>query len=128
MSTRATCAGPPSRASMLLPIMREQRSGVIINISSAAAPGLYPYVAYKSTKAGVVALTEQLALQNAPFNIRVNAILPGLIATPMAVETRSRQWNRPREQLMDGAERESTARSSGNGLGRGQCGTVPGFR
>ena len=83
-----------------LPIMREQRSGVIINISSAAGPGLYPYVAYKSTKAGVIAMTEQLALQNAPFNIRVNAILPGLIATPMAVETRSRQWNRPREQLM----------------------------
>ncbi|HZP89348.1 MAG TPA: SDR family NAD(P)-dependent oxidoreductase [Burkholderiales bacterium] len=84
-----------------LPIMREQRSGVIINISSAAGPGLYPYVAYKSTKAGVIAMTEQLALQNAPFNIRVNAVLPGLIATPMAVETRSKQWNRPREQLME---------------------------
>jgi len=84
-----------------LPIMREQRSGAIVNISSAAGPGLYPYVAYKSTKAGVIAMTEQLALQNAPFNIRVNAILPGLIATPMAVETRSRQWNRPREQLME---------------------------
>ena len=88
-----------------LPIMREQRSGAIVNISSAAAVGLYPYVAYKSTKAGVVALTEQLALQNAPFGIRVNAILPGLIDTPMAVETRSRQWNRPRDELL--AERSA---------------------
>jgi len=98
-----------------LPIMRRQRSGVIINISSAAAVGLYPYVAYKSTKAGVVALTEQLALQNAPFGIRVNAILPGLIDTPMAVETRSRQWNRPREELI--AERNAKVPLGRQGTG-----------
>ena len=81
-------------------IMREQRSGAIVNISSSAATGKYPYVAYKATKAGVLALTEQLALQNAPFGIRVNCILPGLISTPMAVETRSRTWNQPREQVL----------------------------
>lgn len=81
-------------------IMREQRSGAIINIASSAATGKYPYVAYKATKAGVVALTEQLALQFAPFGIRVNCILPGLISTPMAVETRSRTWKQPREQVL----------------------------
>jgi NAD(P)-dependent dehydrogenase (short-subunit alcohol dehydrogenase family) len=81
-------------------IMREQRSGAIVNISSSAATGLYPYVAYKATKAGVLALTEQLALQNAPFGIRVNCILPGLISTPMAVETRARTFNQPREQVL----------------------------
>ena len=81
-------------------IMREQRSGAIVNISSSAAVGKYPYVAYKATKAGVVALTEQLAFQFAPFGIRVNCILPGLISTPMAVETRSRTWNQPREQVL----------------------------
>jgi NAD(P)-dependent dehydrogenase (short-subunit alcohol dehydrogenase family) len=85
-----------------LKIMREQHSGVIINISSAAGPGLYPYAAYKATKAGVIALTEQLALQNAPYGIRVNSILPGLISTPMAVDTRARKLNQSREQVLAG--------------------------
>ncbi|MBW9105039.1 SDR family oxidoreductase [Paraburkholderia phenoliruptrix] len=86
-------------------IMREQRSGVVINVSSAAGPGKYPYVAYKATKAGVIAFTEQLALQNAPHGIRANCILPGLIATPMAVDTRAREWNQSREQVL--AERNA---------------------
>ena len=98
-----------------LPIMREQRSGAIVNISSAAAVGLYPYAAYKATKAGVIALTEQLALQNAPFNIRVNCILPGLIDTPMAVETRSRKWNKPRDEVM--AERNAKVPLGRQGTG-----------
>jgi NAD(P)-dependent dehydrogenase (short-subunit alcohol dehydrogenase family) len=98
-----------------LPIMRMQRSGTIVNISSAAAVGLYPYAAYKATKAGVVALTEQLALQNAPFNIRVNCILPGLIDTPMAVETRSRKFNKPRDEVL--AERNAKVPLGRQGTG-----------
>ena len=69
-----------------LPVMREQRSGVIINVSSIAAKIVYPTVAYKTSKAGVVALTEHLAVSNADYGIRVNAVLPGLVDTPMAVE------------------------------------------
>jgi NAD(P)-dependent dehydrogenase (short-subunit alcohol dehydrogenase family) len=98
-----------------LQIMREQRCGAIINISSAAAVGTYPYVAYKASKAGVLAMTEQLALQNAPFNIRVNCILPGLIQTPMAVETRARNFNQPREQVM--AERNAKVPLGRQGTG-----------
>jgi len=98
-----------------LAIMRQQRSGAIVNVSSAAAVGLYPYVAYKATKAGVNALTEQLALQNAKYNIRINAILPGLIDTPMAVATRSRQWNRTREDVM--AERNAKVPLGRQGTG-----------
>ncbi len=71
-----------------LPHMREAGSGVILNVSSMAARLPYPYVAYKTTKAGVIALTEQLAQRNAQFGIRANVILPGLINTPMAVEAR----------------------------------------
>jgi NAD(P)-dependent dehydrogenase (short-subunit alcohol dehydrogenase family) len=81
-------------------IMRAQRSGVIVNVSSAAAIGKYPYVAYKATKAGIIAFTQQLALQNAPFNIRANCILPGLIDTPMAVDTRARTWGLSRDQIV----------------------------
>jgi NAD(P)-dependent dehydrogenase (short-subunit alcohol dehydrogenase family) len=71
-----------------LPHMRQQGSGVIINISSMAAWAAYPYVAYKTTKAGVIALTEQLAQVNARYGIRANVILPGLMNTPMAIESR----------------------------------------
>jgi NAD(P)-dependent dehydrogenase (short-subunit alcohol dehydrogenase family) len=98
-----------------LTIMREQRSGSIINVGSAAAVGLYPYVAYKATKAGVNAMTEQLALQNAKFNVRINCIMPGLIATPMAVETRSRQFNKSREIL--NAERSAKVPLARQGTG-----------
>ena len=49
----------------VIPIMREQKSGAIVNISSMAVITTYPYVAYKATKAAMVSFTEQLAYQNA---------------------------------------------------------------
>jgi NAD(P)-dependent dehydrogenase (short-subunit alcohol dehydrogenase family) len=72
----------------VLPIMRAQKSGVILTISSMAVLSAYPYVAYKTSKAGVVALTEQLAYSNAKYGLRANVILPGLMNTPMAIESR----------------------------------------
>ncbi|MEQ9124169.1 MAG: SDR family oxidoreductase, partial [Alphaproteobacteria bacterium] len=54
----------------VLPGMRARKSGSIVNISSMAVRDMYPYVAYKASKAGVVAFTEQLAYQGAPHNIR----------------------------------------------------------
>ena len=74
----------------VLPLMRAQRSGVIINISSIAAWEMFPTVAYKATKAAMIAYTQQLAIQNAEFGVRANVILPGLMDTPMAVDTRAR--------------------------------------
>jgi NAD(P)-dependent dehydrogenase (short-subunit alcohol dehydrogenase family) len=89
-----------------LPIMRRQRAGAIVNISSVAAyENTYPLVAYKVTKAGMVAFTEQLALHNAPYGIRANCILPGLMDTPMAVDTRARASNRSRAEVA--AERDA---------------------
>jgi NAD(P)-dependent dehydrogenase (short-subunit alcohol dehydrogenase family) len=72
---------------------------VIINISSVAAWEDYPYVAYKATKAALVAFTKQIAIRNAEFGVRANVILPGLMDTPMAVDTRARVHNKTRAQV-----------------------------
>jgi NAD(P)-dependent dehydrogenase (short-subunit alcohol dehydrogenase family) len=88
-----------------IPVMREQRAGAIVNISSVAAFENYPLVAYKATKAAMVAFTRQLAIENAAFGIRANAILPGLMDTPMAVDTRARAANRSRAEIA--AERDA---------------------
>jgi NAD(P)-dependent dehydrogenase (short-subunit alcohol dehydrogenase family) len=85
----------------VLPLMRAQRAGVIINISSVAAWENYPLVAYKATKAAMIAFTQQLAIQNAEYGIRANAILPGLMDTPMAVDTRARTSNRSRAAVVE---------------------------
>ena len=83
-----------------LPVMRAQKSGVIVNISSIGAICNYPWVAYKASKAAMIAYTRQLAIQNAQYGIRANVILPGLIDTPMAVDTRARAWNKPRAEIV----------------------------
>ena len=68
-----------------LPAMLQQRSGVIINISSIAAIRYtgYNYISYYAAKAAVNQFTVGLALQYAGDGIRVNAIMPGLIDTPL---------------------------------------------
>jgi len=88
-----------------LPHMRRQGSGAIVNISSIAAVENYPWVAYKASKAAMVAFTRQLAIQNAEYGVRANVILPGLMDTPMAVDNRARAFNRPREEIA--AERDA---------------------
>lgn len=70
----------------VLPVMREQGSGAIVNVSSIAAVCSPDIVAYKTSKAGVNALTHALVLGAAKHGIRVNAVMPGLIDTPMAIE------------------------------------------
>jgi|SRR5690625_3628257 len=70
----------------VLPTMREQRSGAIVNISSLAAIAPAPLIAYKSSKAAVNAYTQTLAIGNAHYGIRANVVMPGLMNTPMAIE------------------------------------------
>ena len=68
----------------VLPSMRQNGYGKIINISSMAAiapPA--PNCHYSAAKAGILGFTRDLALELAPFNICVNAILPGAIRTDM---------------------------------------------
>jgi len=69
----------------VIPLMQKQGGGSIINISSIAAiryTGV-PYATYYASKAALSHLTRTTAVQYAPEKIRVNAILPGLMETPM---------------------------------------------
>ena len=88
----------------VLPVMRAQRAGVIITISSVAAWEQYPNVVYKATKAGLIAFTQQIAIQNAEYGIRANVILPGLMDTPMAVDTRARASGKSRAEVAAGRD------------------------
>ena len=69
----------------VLPIMREQGKGAIVNISSLASIAGGIQIAYEVSKAAVNRLTTSVAQSNARYGIRCNAILPGLMDTPMAV-------------------------------------------
>lgn len=68
-------------------MVRQKSGGVIINIASVAMGqqgiGFPNIVHYCASKGGIVAMTEALSLELAPYNIRVNAISPGVIETPM---------------------------------------------
>ncbi|MDB5704185.1 MAG: family NAD(P)-dependent oxidoreductase [Sphingomonas bacterium] len=70
----------------VLPVMRGQGGGAIVNISSLASIAPAGIIAYEISKAGVNKLTTSVAALNARHRIRCNAILPGLIDTPMAIQ------------------------------------------
>ncbi|MFT7600001.1 MAG: NAD(P)-dependent dehydrogenase (short-subunit alcohol dehydrogenase family) [Acidimicrobiales bacterium] len=88
-----------------IPVMREQGAGSVVSISSMAAKLAYPLVAYKTTKVAMLGLTENLAVTNARYGVRVNAILPGLMNTPMAIEARVGQGT-PREEVVASRDRQ----------------------
>jgi NAD(P)-dependent dehydrogenase (short-subunit alcohol dehydrogenase family) len=69
----------------VLPVMQAQRKGAVVNISSIAAVAVndYPYFSYYASKSGLNHLTRALAVRYAPFGIRANAIMPGLMDTPL---------------------------------------------
>lgn len=72
-----------------LPHMIERRTGSIINQASMGGliglPGIFPYSA---AKGGVIAMTKQMAVTYGPDNVRVNAICPGTIPTPLVYRSR----------------------------------------
>ena len=97
-----------------LPVMREQGSGVITNISSIAAVCATDLTAYKTSKAALNAYTHALATGNAKYGIRANAIQPAGIegsrlgvhagedrerqTTPLAALPRPKPWMLIRRQ------------------------------
>jgi NAD(P)-dependent dehydrogenase (short-subunit alcohol dehydrogenase family) len=85
----------------VIPIMQRQKKGAIINISSAA--GLrytgYPYASYYAAKGGVNQFTVGIALQYAADGIRCNAILPGMMDTPLIHQQISGQYASPDDMM-----------------------------
>lgn len=79
--------------------MRSQQAGVITNVSSIASIAGNLIAAYRMSKAGVDALTKNLAVTNAKYGIRVNAILPGLIDTPLGVDSAAAAMGVDRDTL-----------------------------
>jgi len=73
----------------VLPHMEQQGKGAIVNISSVASSRWLgvPYISYSASKGAVNQLTQSIALQYAPKNIRANAILPGFMHTPMVAKS-----------------------------------------
>ena len=68
-----------------LPILREQRDGVILTVSSVAADACGAKgAAYNVAKAGVNALTKTISRENARYNVRCNVIAPGLVQTDIS--------------------------------------------
>jgi NAD(P)-dependent dehydrogenase (short-subunit alcohol dehydrogenase family) len=89
----------------VLPHMIAQKSGSIINISSTSSFAARPTITYKTSKGAVNTMTQHIAMENAEHGVRANAILPGLIDTPMAIERRARERGVSREVVR--AEREA---------------------
>lgn len=69
----------------VLPVMRSQKSGAILNISSLAAIAGHHMVTYEVSKMAVNRLTTVVASGNAKHGVRCNVIMPGLLDTPMAI-------------------------------------------
>jgi len=79
--------GPLYCSQAVLPFMKEQRSGYIINISSICGKfGFAGTAAYSASKFGLMALSDSLREEGQSYNIKVTAICPGYVATPLVAD------------------------------------------
>lgn len=84
----------------VLPHMMERKQGNIINMSSCIAEmGLLRRAAYSTSKGAILSLTKSMQVDYAPYNIRVNALLPGTILTPFVENYLKSSYDDPEEAL-----------------------------
>ena len=82
--------------------MRTQGSGAVVNCSSLGGlVGLPNRAAYHASKHGVIGLTKSAALEYAPRGIRINAVCPGVIDTPMVGDMLKKQADSMKEIMRD---------------------------
>jgi 3-oxoacyl-[acyl-carrier protein] reductase len=80
--------------------MRERKRGSIVNISSISGKvGMIGQVNYSAAKAGVIGLTKAAAKELAHHGVRVNAIQPGLVRTPMTESLRADIWEQKMSEI-----------------------------
>jgi NAD(P)-dependent dehydrogenase (short-subunit alcohol dehydrogenase family) len=80
---RVNLKGPWLLSREVIPVMKNQEYGRIVNIVSRAWLGNFGQSNYSSSKGGLVSLTRVLALELARYDVTVNAVAPGLIDTPL---------------------------------------------
>jgi 3-oxoacyl-[acyl-carrier protein] reductase len=90
--------------------MVSAKYGRIVNLSSRSALGNRGQANYAAAKAGIQGLTATLAIELGPFNITVNAVAPGYVATPMTAATAVRVGSTPEEHQHEVAERTPLGR------------------
>lgn len=93
----------------IVPHMMERQSGNIINMSSCIAEmGLARRASYSATKGAILALTKSMQVDYAPYNIRVNALLPGTIMTPFVENYLRSSYADPEEAFASIKQRQLT--------------------
>ena len=92
--------------------MVEQRSGKIVLISSTSALGNRGQTNYSTAKAGLQGMTKTLAIELGPYNVNVNCVAPGFIATAMTEQTAERMGV-PFEQFREAASGQVPLRRVG---------------
>lgn len=97
--------------------MKAQRSGSIINISSINATHTAPTISmsYAASKAGVLALTREIAVEYAAMGIRANSILPGMMATPFVTKYLTEAYGGDFDGMMQRRDRLCPTGSQGTG-------------
>lgn len=101
----------------VVPHMEKQGGGAIINISSINAIRTLPALslAYAVSKAGIIAFTRDVAVEYAAKGIRVNAILPGMMATPFVVNALTEAYGGDVEKMMARRDRLCPTGKQGDG-------------
>lgn len=97
---KADLYGPYFCSRLCVPMMKEKKWGKIVHISSSVGiHGFAGDAAYGSAKAGVLGLTKSMALELAPFNIHVNAVIPGFVKTEMTASLSEKQFEIIRKKI-----------------------------